>query len=138
MFHMLLLDCLVMNDLSSTFSVENWVPLKPMLGGVRDVALFHYPHAQTQSNRVCNFRIILLLLMLRRDHTFFPDICSTLVLKQSIVAYNTLKIINQQINLSTIMYSIQTLNQCVMCNVTVFIFQQLSDGFACIDVFVSD
>ena len=24
-------------------SVENWVPLKPVLGGVRDVAHFHYP-----------------------------------------------------------------------------------------------
>jgi hypothetical protein len=25
------------------FGVENWVPLKPVLAGVRDVALLHYP-----------------------------------------------------------------------------------------------
>ena len=33
---------------SNTFSIENWVPLKPVLGGVRDVALFIISHEQTQ------------------------------------------------------------------------------------------
>jgi hypothetical protein len=42
--------------------VENWVLLKPVLGGVRDVALIHYPHAQTQSNQVCNFHVIFVVI----------------------------------------------------------------------------
>jgi hypothetical protein len=45
-------------------SVENRVPLKALLGGVKDVALI----VQAQSNRVCKFHIILLFLMLPRDH----------------------------------------------------------------------
>ena len=35
------------ND-SNTFSIENRVPLKPVLGGVRDVALFIISHEQTK------------------------------------------------------------------------------------------
>jgi hypothetical protein len=43
-------------------SVENWVPLKPVLGGVRDVALIHY-HSCTDSIKPslqfsCNFVVI--------------------------------------------------------------------------------
>jgi hypothetical protein len=40
-------------------SVENWVPLKPMLGDVRDVALIHYPSCTDSIKRSlqfsCNF-----------------------------------------------------------------------------------
>jgi hypothetical protein len=46
----------------AVLSVENWVPLKPELGGVRDVALNHYP-SLTHSNKpnlqfICNFVVI--------------------------------------------------------------------------------
>jgi hypothetical protein len=47
---------------------ENWVSLKPVLRGVRDVALIHYPSC-TQSNQVSILiNVILLWLMLPRDH----------------------------------------------------------------------
>jgi hypothetical protein len=49
-------------------SVENRVPLKPVLGGVRDVAICIIPHVHIQWNRVCNSLVILLWLMLPRDH----------------------------------------------------------------------
>jgi hypothetical protein len=32
---------------------ENWVPLKPVLGGMRDVALFHYTSCTDSIKRVC-------------------------------------------------------------------------------------
>ena len=32
----------------NTFSIENWIPLKPVLGGVRDLALFIISREQTQ------------------------------------------------------------------------------------------
>jgi hypothetical protein len=43
-------------------SVENWVPLMPVLGAVRDVALIYYPSC-TDSNKpslqfLCNFVVI--------------------------------------------------------------------------------
>jgi hypothetical protein len=50
------------------FSVENWVPLKPVPGGGAWGMLFIIPHVQTQSNRVCNSCVILLWLMLPRYH----------------------------------------------------------------------
>jgi hypothetical protein len=46
-------------------SVENRVPLKPVWGMLH---LFIIPHVQTRSNRVCNSYVILLWLMLPRDH----------------------------------------------------------------------
>jgi hypothetical protein len=49
-------------------SVENLVSFKPALGCVRDVACFIILHVQTQSNRVGNSLVILLWLMLPRDH----------------------------------------------------------------------
>jgi hypothetical protein len=49
------------------FEYRSWVPLKPVLGDVRDVALIH-SHVQIQSNRVWNCHVILLWLMLPRDH----------------------------------------------------------------------
>ena len=33
---------------SNTFSIEKWIPLKPVLGGVGDVALFIISNEQTQ------------------------------------------------------------------------------------------
>ena len=36
----------VIND-TNTFSIKNWIPLKSVLGGVRDVALFIISHEQT-------------------------------------------------------------------------------------------
>jgi hypothetical protein len=43
-------------------SVENWGPLKPVLGGVRDVALIHYPSCTDSINPslqfLCNFVVI--------------------------------------------------------------------------------
>ena len=33
---------LVLRDNSNTFSIENWIPLNPVLACVRDVARFHY------------------------------------------------------------------------------------------------
>jgi hypothetical protein len=44
------------------FSVENWVTLKPVIGGVRDVALIHFPSC-TDSIKPslqfsCNFDVI--------------------------------------------------------------------------------
>jgi hypothetical protein len=54
-------------------SVESWVPLKPVLGGVKDEELFFIiPHVQIQSNRICNFHVILLYLLLRWI-TSLPD-----------------------------------------------------------------
>jgi hypothetical protein len=52
--------------------IENWIPLKPVLGSVRDVALYVIPHVQTQSSKVCSSLVILLWLMLR-GITLFPD-----------------------------------------------------------------
>jgi hypothetical protein len=54
------------------------VPLNPVLGGVRlrDVELFNYPSCtvvQTPSKEVCDFYVILQILMLLRDR-FFPDL----------------------------------------------------------------
>jgi hypothetical protein len=43
-------------------SVENLVPLKPVLGGVRDVACFHYPPCTDSIKQslqfFCNFVVI--------------------------------------------------------------------------------
>jgi hypothetical protein len=50
--------------------VVNWMPLRPVLTGVMDVAR---SHLQTQANRACNFNIIFAVLMLPMDH-IFPDI----------------------------------------------------------------
>ena len=52
---------------SNTFSIENWIMLKPVLGGVRHVALFIISHEQTQYNQVCNFHFFILLWFLLRD-----------------------------------------------------------------------
>jgi hypothetical protein len=49
-------------------NVENWVSLKPALAAMGMLHLFITPHVQTQSNRVCDFHVILLWLMLPRDH----------------------------------------------------------------------
>jgi hypothetical protein len=51
-------------------SVKNWVPLKPVLEGVKNSHLFIIPHVQTQLNWVCNSYVILLWFMLPRDHFF--------------------------------------------------------------------
>ena len=51
------------ND-SNTYNIDNWVPLKPVLGGgVRDVALSIISHEQTQQNRVCNFHYFCLVAL---------------------------------------------------------------------------
>jgi hypothetical protein len=52
----------------SLLSVENWVPLKPVLWACGMLHLFIISHVQTQSNQVCNFHVILLWLMLLMDH----------------------------------------------------------------------
>jgi hypothetical protein len=49
-------------------SVENLVPLKPVLGGVRDVALIHYPSCTDSIKPSLQFSCNLLWLMLPRDH----------------------------------------------------------------------
>ena len=54
------------ND-SSTFSIKNWIPLKPVLGAVRDVAPFIISHEQTKKSRVCNFRFFILVCLLTMD-----------------------------------------------------------------------
>jgi hypothetical protein len=43
---------------SALLSVKNWVPLKLVLEGLKDVELLIIPHVQNQSNRVCNFHVI--------------------------------------------------------------------------------
>jgi hypothetical protein len=55
----------------------NWVPLKLVLGGGM-LHFFIIHHAQTQSNRVCNFNVFffLLILILASDH-FCPDLYIT-------------------------------------------------------------
>jgi hypothetical protein len=53
--------------------VENWVPLKPVLGSMREFfTFFIIPHLQTQSNRVWYVHVILLFLLLSLI-TYFPD-----------------------------------------------------------------
>jgi hypothetical protein len=54
--------------LSAILSVENRVPLKPVLGAWGMLRIFIFPHVQTQSNRGCNSLVILLWLMVPRDH----------------------------------------------------------------------
>jgi hypothetical protein len=55
--------------LGSLFSarVENWVSLKSVLKAIM-LHFFIIPHVQTQSNLLCNVRVILMWLMLQRDH----------------------------------------------------------------------
>jgi hypothetical protein len=48
-------------------------------GGVMNVAHYIIPHGQTQSSRVCSYLIILLRLMLPRDHFIFFMLCFTTV-----------------------------------------------------------
>jgi hypothetical protein len=53
-------------------------PLKPVLGGVRDVARIHYP----KSNRVCSSLVISLWFMLPMDHfvsRFFPKFSQSIL-----------------------------------------------------------
>jgi hypothetical protein len=47
------------------------VPLKLMLGGIRNVEICIISHLQTRSNQVWNVHDILLWLMLPRDYSFF-------------------------------------------------------------------
>jgi hypothetical protein len=49
-------------------SVENWVPLKPVPGGVRDVVLIHYPSCTDSIKPSLQFSCMFCLLMLSRDH----------------------------------------------------------------------
>jgi hypothetical protein len=42
-------------------SVENWIQLKPVLGGLRDIALIYYPSC---TNIICNFYVILNYLII--------------------------------------------------------------------------
>jgi hypothetical protein len=47
-------------------SVEDWTPLKSVLGGVRDVAFLHIPRLKRlKSHRVWNFHVILLFSCFR-------------------------------------------------------------------------
>jgi hypothetical protein len=50
-------------------SVQNWVPLKSVLGGLTDVAFTLSVIYETKSNWVCNFHIILLWLTFQSDHS---------------------------------------------------------------------
>jgi hypothetical protein len=56
-------------------SVENLVPLKPVLGGVRDVALFHYLSFTDSVKLSLQFSWHFAVLTFPRDH-FLPDIIS--------------------------------------------------------------
>jgi hypothetical protein len=56
-----------------TLRVVNWEPLKPVLGGRRDVALFHFPSCTYSIKPSLNFQIILLFWMHLSDHTFFQN-----------------------------------------------------------------
>jgi hypothetical protein len=63
--------------------VENWVALNPVLGGVRDVAPIHYPSCTDSIKRSLQSLVILLWLMLPRDHfvsRFFYIINHTILL----------------------------------------------------------
>ena len=51
---------------SNAFSVRNWIPLKPVLGSVRDVAHVIISYEQTHWNRVCNFHFFILIWLLSR------------------------------------------------------------------------
>jgi hypothetical protein len=58
-----------------------WVPLKPVLGGIRELLhLFIIHHVQTQSNRVCNSHVN--LLCFRGKIFFFMLNVSTAVIKK--------------------------------------------------------
>jgi hypothetical protein len=73
-FTSVLLYFLVLRDhwLKYILSVENWVPPKRVLEVCEWCCTFFIiPNVQTQSNRVCNFQIILLLWML---HTLYSVI----------------------------------------------------------------
>jgi hypothetical protein len=48
---------------TALLGVENWVRLRPLQAGVRDVAFFIILPVQTQSNLVCSFRVILLTVI---------------------------------------------------------------------------
>jgi hypothetical protein len=50
---------------TALLSVKNWVTLKSVLGGVMVVALFSLSYVQTQSNRICNFHVMLFLIIPR-------------------------------------------------------------------------
>ena len=74
-------------SMALTFNIENWVPLKSVLGGMRDVALFIISYEQTQSKRACNFHFFILVWLLTRDWLFYTRffvyfLCSCLLLIQ--------------------------------------------------------
>jgi hypothetical protein len=52
-------------------SVENWIPLKPVLVGVRDVARFHYPSCTDSIRPSLQFSCTFVVIVLPRDH-FVP------------------------------------------------------------------
>jgi hypothetical protein len=77
-------SCLSGSLIPTLLIVYNRVSLKPPLGGLRNVALSHFPLFTDSKRRLCNVHVIFLWLMLPRDDTlsglFFLNIIHYLII----------------------------------------------------------
>ena len=60
------------NDLN-TFSIENRIPLRPVLGGVRDFTFFIISHEQTQIKPSLQFSFLYFGLVVLEGSTFYQN-----------------------------------------------------------------
>jgi hypothetical protein len=54
-------------------SVKNWVPVKPVLGGVKDVARIHYPSCTDSIKPSLQFSCNFVVINASEGSHFFPE-----------------------------------------------------------------